>query len=153
VRLDDERGDPARRALVLEQVGALLIAAAMALGRLAAFGREPALGGRGGDRLCVADALDFINEHVACPGAAPALAFLRWSAFLLLVVAALIGVALGAVPAATGTFFAWVLRRAPLGAFTGGVYVGSAGDRGRGLCPPEVAQPSAGRPRTGLCPP
>jgi hypothetical protein len=135
VRLDDERGDPARRALVLEQVGALLIAAAMALGRLAAFGQEPALGGRGGDRLCVADALDFINEHVACPGAAPALAFLRWSAFLLLVIAALIGVALGAVPAANRH----VLRLGPPASAAGRVH-------GRRL------RRVGGRPRTGAVP-
>jgi hypothetical protein len=53
--------------------------------------------------------------------------FIRRSAFLLLVVAAgLIGIALVAVPGATGTFFAWVLKPEPLAAFAGGVYIGSA---------------------------
>ena len=51
----------------------------------------------------------------------------RRAAFLLLVIAAgLIGIALLAVPAATGTFFAWVLRPEALAAFSGGVYVGAA---------------------------
>lgn len=59
-------------------------------------------------------------------GVAP-VAFVRRSAFLLLVVAAgLIGIALLAVPAATGEFFAWGLGPEPLAAFAGGVYVGSA---------------------------
>ena len=53
--------------------------------------------------------------------------FLRRSAFLVLVMAAgLIGIALVAVPAATGEFFAWDLAPEPLAAFAGGVYVGSA---------------------------
>jgi hypothetical protein len=56
-----------------------------------------------------------------------ALAFLRRGAFLLLVLAAgLIGIALVAVPAATGEFFSWDLAPEPLAAFAGGVYVGSA---------------------------
>ena len=51
----------------------------------------------------------------------------RRSAFLLLVIAAgLIGVALVAVPGATGEFFSWDLGPEPLAAFAGGVYVGSA---------------------------
>jgi hypothetical protein len=55
------------------------------------------------------------------------LTFVRRSAFLLLVMAAgLIGVALVAVPGATGEFFAWDLAPEPLAAFAGGVYVGSA---------------------------
>lgn len=59
-------------------------------------------------------------------GVAP-VAFLRRSAFLLLVVAAgLIGIAMLAVPDATGEFFAWGLGPEPLAAFAGGVYVGSA---------------------------
>ena len=53
--------------------------------------------------------------------------FVRRSAFLMLVLAAgLVGVALLAVPDATGTFFAWGLSPASLAAFAGGVYVGSA---------------------------
>jgi hypothetical protein len=53
--------------------------------------------------------------------------FVRRSAFLLLVLAAgLIGIALVAVPGATGSFFAWGLGPEPLAAFAGGVYVGSA---------------------------
>ena len=59
-------------------------------------------------------------------GVAP-VGFVRRSAFLLLVVAAgLIGIALLAVPGATGEFFAWGLGPEPLAAFAGGVYVGSA---------------------------
>ena len=51
----------------------------------------------------------------------------RRAAFLMLVLAAgLIGLALLAVPEATGAFFAWELKPAPLAAFAGGVYVGSA---------------------------
>jgi hypothetical protein len=53
--------------------------------------------------------------------------FIRRAAFLLLVVAAgLIGIALVAVPGATGEFFAWGLGPEPLAAFAGGVYIGSA---------------------------
>lgn len=53
--------------------------------------------------------------------------FVRRSAFLLLVLAAgLIGIALVAVPDATGKFFSWDLGPEPLAAFAGGVYVGSA---------------------------
>lgn len=53
--------------------------------------------------------------------------FVRRSAFLLLVLAAgLIGIALIAVPDATGEFFSWDLEPEPLAAFAGGVYVGSA---------------------------
>ncbi|MBD0282459.1 MAG: hypothetical protein ICV69_09760 [Thermoleophilaceae bacterium] len=53
--------------------------------------------------------------------------FVRRSAFLLLVLAAgLIGIALVAVPGATGEFFSWDLGPEPLAAFAGGVYVGSA---------------------------
>ena len=51
----------------------------------------------------------------------------RRAAFLMLVLAAgLVGIALLAVPDATGVFFAWGLEPAPLAAFAGGVYVGSA---------------------------
>lgn len=53
--------------------------------------------------------------------------FVRRAAFLMLVLAAgLVGIALLAVPEATGAFFAWGLRPAGLAAFAGGVYVGSA---------------------------
>ena len=53
--------------------------------------------------------------------------FIRRCAFSLLVLAAgLIGIALVAVPGATGEFFAWGLGPEPLAAFAGGVYVGSA---------------------------
>ena len=51
----------------------------------------------------------------------------RRGAFLALVVAAGgVGLALLALPAAAGTYFAWALAPAPLAAFAGGVYVGSA---------------------------
>jgi hypothetical protein len=53
--------------------------------------------------------------------------FVRRAAFLMLVVAAgLVGIALLAVPSASGAFFAWGLEPAALAAFAGGVYVGSA---------------------------
>ena len=53
--------------------------------------------------------------------------FVRRAAFLMLVIAAgLVGLALLAVPDATGAFFAWGLHPAGLAAFAGGVYVGSA---------------------------
>ena len=56
-----------------------------------------------------------------------AVGFVRRSAFFLLVLAAgLIGIAMLAVPGATGEFFAWGLGPEPLAAFAGGVYVGSA---------------------------
>ena len=55
------------------------------------------------------------------------LAFVRRSAFLILVIAAgLIGIALVAVPGATGEFFAWSLAPEPLAAFCGGAYIGAA---------------------------
>ena len=53
--------------------------------------------------------------------------FLRRGAFLMLVVAAgAVGIALLAVPSATGAFFAWNLKPAGLAAFAGGIYVASA---------------------------
>jgi hypothetical protein len=53
--------------------------------------------------------------------------FVRRAAFLMLVIAAgLVGLALLAVPDATGAFFAWGLKPPGLAAFAGGVYVGSA---------------------------
>jgi hypothetical protein len=107
---------------------ALLIAVPMVMAPLAAFDQEPAL------ELAVAVAFAsqtlwiFLTSMwlTLADGLTP-LEFLRRSAFLLLVIAAgLIGIALLAVPAATGTFFAWVLQPEPLAAFAGGVYVGSA---------------------------
>jgi hypothetical protein len=53
--------------------------------------------------------------------------FARRAAFLMLVVAAgAVGLALLAVPRATGAFFAWTLRPAGLASFAGGIYVASA---------------------------
>jgi hypothetical protein len=67
----------------------------------------------------------------------------RRAAFLMLVVAAgAVGVALVAVPAATGTFFAWGLKPPGLAAFAGGVYVGSAVAYAAGLrLGPRAARP------------
>jgi hypothetical protein len=61
--------------------------------------------------------------------------FARRAAFLILVVlaAGMVGVALLAVPDATGAFFAWGLKPALLAAFAGGVYVGSAAVYAAGL--------------------
>jgi hypothetical protein len=70
-------------------------------------------------------------------GGVPMAALVRRSAFLLLVVAAgAVGAALLIVPDATGSFFAWGLRPAPLAAFAGGVYVGSAAVYAAGLRAP-----------------
>jgi hypothetical protein len=67
----------------------------------------------------------------------PAATLVRRSAFLMLVVAAgLIGAALLIVPGAAGSFFAWDVRPAPLAAFAGGVYVGSAAVYAVGLRAP-----------------
>jgi hypothetical protein len=67
----------------------------------------------------------------------------RQGAFLALVVAAGgVGLALLAVPSAAGTFFAWSLAPAPLAAFAGGVYVGSAVAYGVALrLPPAASRP------------
>jgi hypothetical protein len=52
----------------------------------------------------------------------------RRAAFLTLVIAAgLVGIAMVAVPAATPNFFSWGLEPAALCAFSGGVYIASAG--------------------------
>jgi hypothetical protein len=60
-------------------------------------------------------------------GEVPVVTLVRRGAFLMLVLAAgLVGVALIAVPAATGAFFSWGLAPEPLAAFAGGVYVASA---------------------------
>jgi hypothetical protein len=57
----------------------------------------------------------------------PLAILVRRAAFLMLVLAAgLVGVALLAVPGSSGEFFSWGLEPAPLAAFAGGVYVGSA---------------------------
>jgi hypothetical protein len=107
---------------------ALLISVPMVMAPLAAFDQEPAL------ELAVAIAFAaqtlwiFLTSMwlTLADGLTP-LEFLRRAAFLLLAIAAgLVGIALLAVPAATGTFFAWVLKPEPLAAFAGGVYVGSA---------------------------
>ena len=67
------------------------------------------------------------------------LELVRRGAFLLLVVAAgAVGLALLAVPEATGAFFAWSLAPTPLAAFAGGVYVGSAVLYAVGLARPAV---------------
>jgi hypothetical protein len=107
---------------------ALAIAAVMTLAPVAAF--EP------GEGLELTVTLAFAAQTLwiflasmwllLADGVTP-LAFLRRAAFLLLALAAgLIGIALVAVPAATGSFFAWDLGPEPLAAFAGGVYVGSA---------------------------
>jgi len=60
-------------------------------------------------------------------GGEPVAAFVRRTAFLLLVIAAgLIGLGLLAAPGATARFFSWGLGPEPLAAFAGGVYVGAA---------------------------
>jgi hypothetical protein len=69
-------------------------------------------------------------------GSSPA-DFIRRAAYLVLVIAAgLIGIALLAVPGATGTFFSWGLGPEPLAAFAGGVYVGAAALYGMALARP-----------------
>ena len=107
---------------------AVVTAAPLALAPLAAFDHQPGLD--------LAIAISFASQAfwifltsmwlTLADGPSP-LAFLRRALFLLLVIAAgLVGIALLAAPAATGTFFAWVLRPEPLSAFAGGVYLGSA---------------------------
>jgi hypothetical protein len=57
----------------------------------------------------------------------PLAILVRRAAFLMLALAAgLVGIALLAVPGSSGEFFSWGLEPAPLAAFAGGVYVGSA---------------------------
>ena len=107
---------------------ALLIAAPMALAPIAAVVDGPGL------RLAVSIAFASQTLWIFLTGMWLVLAdgltrleFLQRATFLLLVIAAgLVGIALIATPAATGTFFAWVLKPEPLAAFAGGVYVGSA---------------------------
>jgi hypothetical protein len=68
-----------------------------------------------------------LSLWLALPGETSPATFLRRAAFLVLVLAAgLVGIALVALPASTATFFAWGLAPAPLAAFAGGVYLGSA---------------------------
>jgi hypothetical protein len=107
---------------------ALAIAAPMALAPLAAFDQEPGLETAVGIAFAAQTLWIFLASMwlTVADGLAP-LAFIRRSAFLLLVLAAgLIGIALLAAPGATGEFFAWQLKPEPLAAFAGGVYVGSA---------------------------
>jgi len=107
---------------------ALAIAIPIAFAPLAAFEQEPGL------ELAVAIAFGAQTLWIFVTGMwltladdSPRLAFIRRSAFLLLVLAAgATGVALLAAPGATGKFFAWGLGPEPLAAFAGGVYVGSA---------------------------
>jgi hypothetical protein len=101
----------------------------MTLAPLAAFDQEPGLELTVGIAFAAQTLWIFLTSMwlTLAEGMGP-YAFVRRSAFLLLVVAAgLIGIALVAVPGATGTFFAWVLEPEPLAAFAGGVYIGSAG--------------------------
>jgi hypothetical protein len=120
---------------------ALLIAAAMVFAPLAAI-----VDAHG---LEVAVSIAFASQTlwifltgmwlVLAEGASP-LEFLQRATFLLLVIAAgLVGIALLAVPEATGRFFAWVLMPEPLAAFAGGVYVGSAAAYGLALALPSRA--------------
>jgi hypothetical protein len=107
---------------------ALAISVPMALAPFAAFDQEPGL------ELAVVIAfaaqtlwIFLASMWLTLADDLPPLAFIRRSAFLLLVLAAgLIGIGLLAAPGATGEFFAWQLKPEPLAAFAGGVYVGSA---------------------------
>jgi hypothetical protein len=107
---------------------ALAIAPPMMLAPIAAFEQERALE----TAVTIAFAVQTLWISLAAMWMTVAngltvLAFVRRCAFLVLVIAAgLIGLALVAVPAATGKFFAWGLGPQPLAAFAGGVYVGSA---------------------------
>jgi hypothetical protein len=107
---------------------ALVIAVPMALAPLAAFAQEPGL------ELAVTIAfaaqtlwIFLAGVWLALEDGTGLLSLLRRAAFLVLAIAAgSVGIALVAVPDATGTFFAWVLKPEPLAAFAGGVYVGAA---------------------------
>jgi hypothetical protein len=106
----------------------LAIGGAMVLAPIAAFNQTPGL------ELAVAIAfasqtlwIFLTSMWITVANGMGSLAFIRRCAFLLLVMTAgLIGIALLAVPAATGRFFAWGLGPEPLAALAGGVYVGSA---------------------------
>jgi len=107
---------------------ALAVAVPMAVAPYAAFDQEPGLELAVGLAFAAQTVWIFLTSMwlTLADGLAP-LAFIRRSAFLLLVLAAgLIGIALLAAPGATGQFFAWQLKPEPLAAFAGGVYVGSA---------------------------
>lgn len=83
-----------------------------------------------------------VSLRLLCGGAGR-VELARRAAFLMLVVAAgAVGIALLAVPDATGSFFAWGLQPAALAAFSGGVYVGSAAVYAAGLAlGPRAARP------------
>jgi hypothetical protein len=83
-----------------------------------------------------------VSLRLLCGGAGR-VELVRRAAFLMLVVAAgAVGIALLAVPDATGSFFAWGLQPAALAAFSGGVYVGSAAVYAAGLAlGPRAARP------------
>jgi hypothetical protein len=85
-----------------------------------------------------------VSLRLLCGGAGR-VELARRAAFLMLVVAAgAVGIALLAVPGATGTFFAWGLAPTALAAFSGGVYVGSAAVYAAGLAlGPRAARPLA----------
>jgi hypothetical protein len=107
---------------------ALAIAVPMALAPFAAFDQESGLEVAVGVAFAAQTLWIFLTSMwlVLADDLAP-LAFIRRSAFLLLVLAAgLIGIGLLAAPGGTGEFFAWQLKPEPLAAFAGGVYVGSA---------------------------
>jgi hypothetical protein len=104
------------------------LAVPMTLAPLAAFDQEPGLALAVGIAFAAQTFWIFLTSMwlTLADGLSP-VDFVRRSAFLLLVAAAgLIGIALVAVPDATGTFFAWVLKPEALAAFSGGVYIGSA---------------------------
>jgi hypothetical protein len=100
----------------------------MALAPLAAFDQEPGL------ELAITIAfagqtlwIFLTSMWLTLADDVARLAFVRRSAFLLLVLAAgLVGIGLLIAPGATGQFFAWGLGPEPLAAFAGGVYVGAA---------------------------
>ena len=118
---------------------ALIAAAPLLLGPVAAVSGAHVLEvavavAFGGHALCIAAAGLWL---VAGGEGVPSLELLRRGAFLLLVIAAgAVGLALLAVPDATGAFFAWSLAPTPLAAFAGGVYVGSAALYALGLARP-----------------
>ena len=92
-----------------------------------------ALGGRHGVQVAAAIAFSthalwiWVASLWLLFGGMPRAELARRAAFLMLVVAAgAVGLALLAVPGATGAFFAWTLKPSPLAAFAGGIYVASA---------------------------
>jgi hypothetical protein len=107
---------------------ACAIAPFLCLGPLALLTRSPALQTAIGVAYGAAALWVFLTSlWLALADGGPRMDLVRRAAFLVLVIAAgLVGLALLAVPAATGAFFSWVLKPASLAAFAGGVYVGSA---------------------------